>query len=65
MIPSPFAITLHNESTVECTDLDITEDVLVEGQESFEVIFEVYEFFGSYAVNGSNTTTITILDSNG
>ena len=58
-------ITLNNETRTNCTGLRITEDVLVEGRESFEVYFEVDDYFGSYAVNGSNTTTITILDSNG
>ena len=64
-MPSQSMITLDINSTTACTSLRITEDVLVEGQELFEVYFEVDDYFGSYAVNGSNTTTITILDSNG
>ena len=65
VVPSPLMVNLNNETRTACTDMNITEDKLVEGQEAFEVYFEVVNFFGSYAVNGSDTTMITILDSNG
>jgi hypothetical protein len=64
IVTSPSMLNLNNETRISCTGLQITEDKLVEGQEAFEVYFEVVNFFGSYAVNGSDTTMITILDSN-
>ena len=65
LVPTPSLITLTNGTRTVCANVSITEDMLVEGQETFEVYFEVDDYVGSYAVNGSNSTMITILDSNG
>ena len=45
--------------------MTVQSDMFVEGQETFELYFETDDSLGSYVVNGSNKTTITILDSNG
>ena len=65
LMPAPSTVTLTDAIRSVCTNLFIAEDELVEGQETFEVYFEVDSFVGSYAVSGSNSTVITILDSNG
>ena len=64
-MPAPSTVTLTDATRSACTNVFIAEDMLVEGQETFEVYFEVDSFVGSYAVSGSNSTVITILDSNG
>ena len=58
------SITLSDDNRTECTRVTITPDLLVEGRETFQVIAEADEFNGSYAVNGSDTVTVTILDNN-
>lgn len=58
-------VTLSNNTRLVCTNVFITEDELVEGQEMFNVYFDISALKGSYSVNGSNTTLINILDSNG
>lgn len=61
----PSNITLSAAARHECAELSINKDKLVEGQESFNVYFDVDSYSGSYTLNGSNVTKVTILDSNG
>ena len=62
---SPKMVTLSNDNKGGCTNVFIIEDVLIEGQEYFFVFFQVYDYFGSYTLEGNNLTMITIVDSNG
>ena len=61
---APIMVTLSENNTRGCTDVSIIEDMLVEGQEDFEVSINVRAFYGSFTLEGSNFTKITILDSN-
>ena len=57
-------VTLSENNTSGCTIVSITEDMLVEGQEYFQVSISVHGSYGSCTLEGSNLTKITILDSN-
>ena len=57
-------VTLSENNTRGCTDVSLTKVVLVEGQEDFQVSINVCTFYGSFTLEGSNLTKITILDSN-
>ena len=61
----PVMITLNVTTRESCTSVDIMPDELVEGREYFELYFETFSELGSYSVNGSNSTEITINDTNG
>ena len=62
---SPSELTLSDNVRLTCTRVLISEDLLVEGQESLTVHSVVDSYKGSYIISGSSTTHITILDSNG
>ena len=61
---APIMVTLSENNTRGCTDVSIIEDVLVEGQEDFQISINVHTFYGSFTLEGSNLAKITILDSN-
>ena len=58
-------VTLSDTNESGCTNILIMEDELLEGQEHFYVSFQVYDYFGSYTLEGSDSARITIVDSNG
>ena len=61
----PMSITIRSDTKLDCANVSIIEDDLVEGRELFEVYFLIDDFDGSYSLIGSNLTIVTILDSNG
>jgi hypothetical protein len=60
----PMMLTLTETEIVSCTSVTALTDQLVEGMEYFELFFEPIDLIGSFVVDGSNTTLITILDAN-
>ena len=62
---NPGMVTLTDQDRMACTNVSVLQDDLVEGRELFELKFETFNEIGSYSVNGSSSTVITIVDSNG
>ena len=61
----PMVVTLTDMIRELCVNVSVVADDLVEGRESFLLFFETIGKLGSYSVNGSNSTVVTITDSNG
>ena len=50
---------------MDCVNITIFADELVEGMESFQLYFKTVDQLGSYSVIDNSSREITILDTNG
>ena len=61
----PMMITLTDNLRMDCVNITIFADELVEGMEYFQLYFETVHQLGSYSVIDNSSREITILDTNG